>query len=324
MKFDEVNETCNKLLDTIGNYFVGERLLLQKVLAAALANGHVLFEDNPGLGKTLLAKAFAKATGCDYKRIQFTPDLMPADIVGTKVWKSEKETLTLEKGPVFTHILLADEINRSPPKVQSALLECMAERQVTIEGETHKLESPFLVLATQNPIEMEGTYPLPEAQMDRFLIKLSTGYVRTLELEAEILKRRAGWRRDDPVDLIPSVTNNQSFQALQETIEKDVYVDEQIFTYISKIVRATRENSYVEVGSSPRGGLSLSKITKANAAINGRDYVVPDDVKLYAKDVLTHRIMLRMEYAFEKNITSAKIVEDILSKTEVPTQVTRR
>jgi len=177
MQFPQVKTICDEILDTVGSFFVGNRQLLEKVLAASLANGHILFEDNPGLGKTLLAKAFAKATGCNWGRIQFTPDLMPSDIVGTKVWRANTSEFTLEKGPVFTNILLADEINRSPPKVQSALLECMEERQVTIEGETHILDRPFFVMGTQNPIELEGTYPLPEAQLDRFLVKLSTGYV---------------------------------------------------------------------------------------------------------------------------------------------------
>ncbi len=177
MKIEKVKETCDEIIGVVGSFFVGERLLLNKVLAAAMANGHILFEDNPGLGKTLLAKAFAKVTGCTWGRVQFTPDLMPTDIIGTKVWRMNTSEFTLEKGPVFTNILLADEINRSPPKVQSALLECMEERQVTIEGETLPLEPPFFVMATQNPIELEGTYPLPEAQMDRFLLRLSTGYV---------------------------------------------------------------------------------------------------------------------------------------------------
>ena len=188
MKLEEVKQLCDNILEVVGNYFVGETPLLHKILAGAMANGHILFEDYPGLGKTLLAKTFAKATGCTWSRIQFTPDLMPSDIIGTKVWRMNTSEFTLEKGPVFTNILLADEINRSPPKVQSALLEAMEERQVTIEGETHTLISPFFVMATQNPIELEGTYPIPEAQMDRFLLKLSTGYVRSLEKEFQILR----------------------------------------------------------------------------------------------------------------------------------------
>jgi MoxR-like ATPase len=299
-------------------------MLLQKVLAASYANGHVLFEDYPGLGKTLLAKAFAKATGCEFSRVQFTPDLMPSDIVGTKVWKMDKSSFVLEKGPVFTHILLADEINRSPPKVQSALLECMEERQVTIEGETHKLNAPFLVLATQNPLELEGTYPLPEAQMDRFMIKLSTGYVKTLDLEAEILKRRASWRRDSPIDEIPSMTSARVFRDLQRVVEEKVYVDDQIFNYIAQIVRATRDNPRVEVGSSPRGGLSLFKLSKANAAIDGRDYVIPDDVKVFARDALSHRIIPKIEFTLQKQVDTGSLVDEALSSVEVPRQSMRR
>jgi MoxR-like ATPase len=299
-------------------------MLLQKVLAASYANGHVLFEDYPGLGKTLLAKAFAKATGCEFNRIQFTPDLMPSDIVGTKVWKADKSSFVLEKGPVFTHILLADEINRSPPKVQSALLECMEERQVTIEGETHRLSAPFIVLATQNPLELEGTYPLPEAQIDRFMVKLSTGYVKTPDLEAEILRRRASWRRDNPVDEIPPVTNAKVFFDLQQAVEEKVYVDDQILDYIAQIIRATRDNPYVEVGSSPRGGLSLFKLSKANAAINGRDYVIPDDVKIYARDVLSHRIIPKLEYTLQKEMNLGSLVDEALSRVEVPRQTMRR
>lgn len=324
MNVDEICDACGKLLDAIEEYFVGDRVLLQKVLAAALANGHVLFEDNPGLGKTLLAKVFAKATGCSFRRVQFTPDLMPADIIGTKVWRSRSSEFLLEKGPVFTHILLADEINRSPPKVQSALLECMEERQVTIEGETHRLESPFFVLATQNPIEVEGTYPLPEAQLDRFLLKLSTGYVGSAEQETEILRRRLSWGGDDPADLVNPVTDTQRFRELQEGVESGVYMDGQILEYITNIVRGTRGNPYVEVGSSPRGGLSLLKVAKANAAIDGRDYVIPDDVKLYARDVLCHRIIMRMEYTFDRKITPESVVDSVLAETKIPRETSRR
>ena len=324
MNLTELQEKSNDIINTVGQYFVGERSMLVKVLASALANGHVLFEDYPGLGKTLLVKVFARSIGCDYRRIQFTPDLMPSDIVGTKVWVMEDSSFRLEKGPVFTNILLADEINRSPPKVQSALLECMEERQVTIEGDTHRLNTPFFVLATQNPIELEGTYPLPEAQMDRFLLKLQTGYVRSVELEAEIMRRRSRWKQDDPTELVPNVTDAISFRDMQQAVEDDVYVDDQIFTYISEIVRKTRENHYVEVGSSPRGGLSLYKVSRAHAAINGRDYVIPDDIKEYALPALSHRMILKLEYAFDDKISPNSIVDEILEKVEAPKQVTRR
>ena len=324
MNLDELQSNCESILDVVGSYFVGDRILLQKVLASALANGHVLFEDYPGLGKTLLVKVFAKTMGCDYRRIQFTPDLMPADIVGTKVWVMGESSFKLEKGPVFTNILLADEINRSPPKVQSALLECMEEHQVTIEGETHILDTPFFVLATQNPIELEGTYPLPEAQMDRFMLKLSTGYVDSVDLEAEILRRRSSWRRDDPTTLIKPVTDSVNFREMQKLVEETIYVDDSIFKYISEIVRNTRTSSYVDVGASPRGGLSLFKVSKANAAIEGRDYVIPDDIKLYAKNALSHRILLKMEYALEESVKPENIVGEILEKVEPPMHVNRR
>ena len=324
MNFENLRENCDKILDVVGQYFVGDRRLLIKVLASALANGHILFEDYPGLGKTLLVKVFAKSMGCDYRRIQFTPDLMPSDIVGTKVWVMEDSSFRLEKGPVFTNILLADEINRSPPKVQSALLECMEERQVTIEGETHKLDTPFFVLATQNPIELEGTYPLPEAQMDRFLLKLETGYLDSVAKEAQIIQRRAKWRQDDPTELVPRVTDTDIFRGMQRLVEEEIYVDEQIFTYISEIVRMTRANQYVEVGSSPRGGISLFKISKAHAALAGRDYVIPDDIKEYASAALCHRMILKLEYAYDNRVTTNQIVQEILGKVEAPKRVTRR
>jgi len=324
MKLEKVKELCDSIMDTVGSYFVGERLLLSKILAGALANGHILFEDYPGLGKTLLAKIFAKATGCTWSRIQFTPDLMPSDIIGTKVWRMNTSEFTLEKGPVFTNILLADEINRSPPKVQSALLECMEERQVTIEGETHKLEAPFFVMATQNPIELEGTYPIPEAQMDRFMLKLSTGYVKSLEKEYEILKRRVSWQQDDPTELVTPIASNKIFREMQQFVEREVYIDDQILMYISDIVRKTRESQYVEVGSSPRGGLGLTKITRALAVINRRDFVTPDDVKLVAHDVLAHRIILKMEYELDRQTDPVEIINQILDKVEPPVDVTRR
>ena len=323
MKLEEVKQLCDNILEVVGNYFVGETPLLHKILAGAMANGHILFEDYPGLGKTLLAKTFAKATGCTWSRIQFTPDLMPSDIIGTKVWRMNTSEFTLEKGPVFTNILLADEINRSPPKVQSALLEAMEERQVTIEGETHTLISPFFVMATQNPIELEGTYPIPEAQMDRFLLKLSTGYVRSLEKEFQILKRRVTWQQDDPTDLVESIASNKIFRDMQQFVEKDVYIDDQILMYISDIVRKTRENQFVEVGSSPRGGLSLTKISKAIAVINGRDFVTPDDIKFVTRDVLAHRIILKMEYELEQTDPD-QIISEIIEKIEPPIDVTRR
>jgi len=304
------------IIETTRTFFVGEPLMLRKVLAAALSNGHVLFEDNPGLGKTLLAKVFAKAVGCDWKRIQFTPDLMPADIIGTRVWNGTE--FTVEKGPVFTNVLLADEINRSPPKTQSALLETMEEKQVTIEGTTYKLSRPFFVIATQNPIELEGTFPLPEAQLDRFLLKMSMGYVKSLELENEILRRRIRWTTDDPTENIQPAVVQGDFLEMQHLVENSVYVDEQILQYINQIVRATRTHPAVEVGSSPRGGLSLLKVARAYAATGGRDFVTPDDVKALAKEALSHRIIMKMEYEIEGKVTADNVVEEVVNKIEPP------
>jgi len=316
----EVKETTGAILENIGNYFVGNKLVLKKMLAAALANGHVLFEDNPGLGKTLLAKTFAKAAGCNWSRIQFTPDLMAADILGTRVWRLAEAKFVLEKGPVFTNILLADEINRSPPKTQSGLLEAMEERQVTIEGETHVLNPPFFVIATQNPIEMEGTYPLPEAQMDRFLLKIRMGYVETREEESLILKRRISWKQDDPTNLVKPITDHETFVEMQEFIERDVYVDDQIIDYITDIVRLTRKHPMIEIGASPRGGLSLLKVARSSAAISGRNFVTPDDIKMFVNDALGHRMIMKMEYAIEGTFSVDAVLKEIMDQVEVPKQ----
>lgn len=312
-----MGEACNRVVEEICKIYVGDDLLVRKVLAAALANGHVLFEDNPGLGKTLLAKTMAFSIGCEFSRIQFTPDLLPADILGTKVWRQKDGSFELLKGPVFTNILLADEINRSPPKTQSALLEVMEERQVTIEGETHRLAAPFFAMGTQNPIEYEGTYPLPEAQMDRFLLRLSTGYAKTLEQERLILARRIDWKKDDPTtDLKPAITAQQ-FRSLQKSVENDIYVDDVILRYIAEMVRKTREHPQVDVGSSPRGGLALLKASRAMALIRGRDFVTPDDVKTFALDALSHRLILKLEHALE-GVKESAIVKEISSTVPVP------
>lgn len=308
---------CQRIIDTISTVFVGNKPLLRKLLAAGIANGHVLFEDYPGLGKTLLAKIFANTIGCKYTRIQFTPDLLPADIVGMKVWRQKDSSFELMKGPIFTNILLADEINRTPPKTQAALLEAMEERQVTIEGETHILHAPFFVLATQNPIEQEGTYPLPEAQMDRFMVKMSTGYVESLNDEVAILSRRIEWKKDDPSKDVKPVLSLAEFQSLQKLAETSIYVDTCILEYVGQIIRATREHPKVEIGSSPRGGLSLLKISRAIALIHGRDFVTPDDVKMFVVDTLAHRIILDIEEALEGTRVE-NIVEEIVAGIKVP------
>ncbi len=313
----EARQICRQIIEQVSSVYVGHRQLLIKLLAAALANGHVLFEDYPGLGKTLLAKVFAKATGCKFVRIQFTPDLLPADIIGGKVWRQKESVFELVKGPIFTNILLADEINRTPPKTQAALLEAMEERHVTIEGETYYLESPFFVLATQNPIEMEGTYPLPEAQMDRFLLKLSAGYLKTAEEEADILSRRIQWKKDDPSEDVSPVISPADFKLLQEMVEHRIYVAKCILDYITQIVRRTREHPRVEIGSSPRGGLALLRVSRAMALINGRDFVTPDDVKIFTVDVLAHRIILKIEEAIE-GVKEEEVIKEIAQEVPAP------
>jgi MoxR-like ATPase len=318
MHVDRVRAISNAILEGLGKVYVGKRMMLTKLMASSFANGHVLFEDYPGLGKTLLAKLYSKIIGCQWSRVQFTPDLMPADILGTKVWKMNEQTFSFERGPIFTNVLLADEINRAPPKTQAGLLEAMEERQVTIEGETYKLTKPFLVIATQNPIEMEGTYPLPEAQMDRFLLKMSMGYVETLNQESLILKRRIFWKQDDPTQLIQPVTNQQTFRAVQEYIERHIYVDDKIIDYISEVTRETRKHPVVEVGASPRGGLALLKVARAHAAITGRAFVTPDDVKMFVHDALNHRIIMKMEYILEGSFSVDAVLNEILEKIEVP------
>ncbi len=323
MTAEMAQKLCRRIIEAVNTVFVtGDKAMLQKILAAFLGGGHILFEDNPGLGKTLLVKTIARVTGCEWNRIQFTPDLMPADIVGTKIWKGAASAFELEKGPIFTNFLLADEINRAMPKTQSALLEAMEERQVTIEGETHGLAPPFTVMATQNPIEMEGTYPLPEAQMDRFLVRLSLGYVEDPERETDILRRRIAWRRDDPTADIEAAITQDQLVSLQEAAEA-VYVDQNVLSYITAIVRATRADEKIRVGASPRGALALLKLSRALALCVGRDFVLPDDVKALAVDALAHRIIVDVEYTLE-GLEAGQILAEILKGVEVPGEVTPR
>jgi MoxR-like ATPase len=317
MNLEKASASCDNIMGQIRSLYVGDELLINKILAAALANGHVLFEDNPGLGKTLLAKTLAFSIDCNFSRVQCTPDLLPADILGTKVWRPKNGSFELLKGPVFTNILLVDEINRSPPKTQSAVLEVMEERQVTIEGETYRCETPFFVLATQNPIEYEGTYPLPEAQIDRFMMKLSTGYPRTLDGEKLIVRRRIEWRKDDPTRDLKPVISAEDFSTLQRTVENDIYIDDVILEYIAEIVRKTREDQRVEVGASPRGSLALLKASRAMAFIRKRDFVTPDDVKIIAVDALAHRLILKVEDVM-RQADERKIVKKILDSVSVP------
>ncbi|MEK6975773.1 MAG: MoxR family ATPase [Candidatus Thermoplasmatota archaeon] len=306
-----------QVIDVVARYFVGQRRTLEKVMAGALANGHILFEDPPGLGKTLLVKVFSRALGLDSRRIQFTPDMLPADIMGSKIWNPATRQFELFKGPIFTGVVLADEINRAPPKTQSALLEAMEERQVTIEGQTIPIPPPFFVLATQNPIEQEGTYPLPEAQMDRFLLRLSTGYPTDLGAEKEILRRRISWQAEDPMNTVPVVCDHKTFRAWQSIVEKDIFVHDSLLDYMATLVRRLREHPKVEVGPSPRGSLALLRVSRALAFVRGRNYVIPDDVVECAGDVLAHRTIIEVEQSLE-GVTSAEVVAEVVRSVAQP------
>ncbi len=282
-------------------------------MLALLANSHILFEDYPGLAKTLLARSFAMSMGCDFSRIQFTPDLLPADITGTYVYNIKSGDFELRKGPVFTNILLADEINRAPPKTQAALLEAMQERQTTLDGKTHLLQDPFIVMATQNPIEYEGVYPLPEAQLDRFLVRLQLGYPSRTE-EVEIMRRRMARGREDVV--LDPVADANMILELQKAVE-GIHVDDDVLGYIADIVQATRTQRQIEVGASPRGSLAIFKLSRARAVFHGRDYVIPDDVKEAAAPALVHRLIMKAE-SWVKGTNPNQVLDDILKTIPVP------
>ena len=319
---DEV-AALQALTHGIGRAIVGKSAVVEKLVCGALAGGHVLMEDFPGLGKTLLVKTFSRNVAAGFKRVQFTPDILPSDILGTKIWDNATREFQLVKGPVFTNVLLADEINRAPPKTQSALLEAMEERQVTIDGETHKLPRPFFVLATQNPVEQEGTYPLPEAQMDRFLLRLSMGYPKTDEEEAAILERRAGWAKDDPTQDLQPVMSLEQFQSLVARVESGVHVSSDVMLYIGRVVRAVRDHPQVRVGPSPRGTLALYKLSKAIALMRGRDFVVPDDIKMFTVDALAHRTLLKIEDLLS-GAAADKAVREAVATVPVPAARTIR
>ncbi|MHB8586058.1 MAG: AAA family ATPase [Thermoplasmatota archaeon] len=291
---------------------VGKEHVVEKLVAGALAGGHILMEDYPGLGKTLLVKTFARTLSSEFRRIQFTPDILPSDILGTKIWDQGKREFTLKRGPIFANVLLADEINRAPPKTQSALLEAMEERQCTIDGESLALPRPFFVLATQNPIEQEGTYPLPEAQMDRFLLRLRMGYPLTDEEEAQILARRQTWQRDDPTTLLKPLLDTQGFLGLMDVVEKRIRVAGEVQLYMARLVRAVRQHPRVRVGPSPRGTLALFKLGKAIALLHGRDFVVPDDVKSIAVEALAHRTILKVEHLLSGDAPEGVVREAVL------------
>lgn len=311
---DGKNVISQEILDELSKVVIGKREVLENVMTAILSDGHVLIEDNPGLAKTLVARSFSEVLGCIFKRVQFTPDLLPADITGSYVLNRRTSDFELRKGPIFTNILLADEINRAPPRTQSALLEAMQERQVTIENDTMKLERPFLVIATQNPIEYEGTYPLPEAQLDRFIMKLEIGYPNAGE-EVAILEARDARKSDEFA--VRKIGDPSGLLQMQRLVEEKVHVDSAVFKYMVEIVRQTREHKSVQVGSSPRGSLALLKLSKSRAWLSGRSYVLPDDVKAVAISALSHRLVLQPEQWISGG-KPQNVIREILGKVPVP------
>jgi len=313
MRPEDVKETCAAIMDEVGRAIVGKREVMERVMLAILCDGHLLFEDYPGLAKTLMAKSFATTSGCEFKRVQFTPDVLPSDITGTYIYRREEGTFDLREGPVFANILLADEINRAPPKTQAALLEAMQEKQVTLEGKTHPLPRPFIVLATQNPLEYEGTYPLPEAQVDRFLLKTQVGYPDPGE-EAQILLRRKERKREE-VDL-ERVCTPEGILDMQSAVEQ-IHVEDTMREYMVSIVDATRKSSQLEVGASPRGTLALMRLSMARGAIHGRDYITPDDVKAVAIPSLAHRLILQPD-PWIKGVRAEQVLGRILMEIPVP------
>jgi len=308
-----VQELATAVADAVEQAIIGKREAVELVLFALLADGHVLIEDLPGLGKTLLARSFAQVCAMDFARIQFTPDLIPSDITGASIYDRSSGSFTFERGPIFTNILLADEINRAPGKTQAALLEAMEERQVTLENTTRQLESPFLVLATQNPIEYEGTYPLPEAQLDRFLVRIAIGYPSE-DAERDILLERSR-RRRERIELEP-VCDQQALRAMQAAIE-EVHVAPPLAEYAVAIARATRESPQLAVGASPRGSLALMKLARARAAYLGRDFVTPDDIKAVSIPALAHRVTLAPELWVQR-IDPAEAVRAAVASVAVP------
>ena len=308
-----VTEQAHRVIDEVEKAVIGKRPVLEMILMAMLSDGHVLIEDLPGLAKTLMARSFATVTGLDFARLQFTPDLMPMDITGSTVLDPSRAEFEFRRGPVFSNLLLADEVNRAPAKTQAALLEAMQERQVTVDGISHDIERPFLVIATQNPIEFEGTYPLPEAQLDRFIMRIDIGYPEIAD-EQTILTERLE-RKSDEVEL-RRVISPAELRAMQAAAE-EVHVDSSIVEYIVALVAATRERHRVQVGSSPRGSLALLKLARARAVLNGRDFVTPDDVKGVAGPALAHRLILKPEM-WVQDVSDSDVVRECLEAVPVP------
>ena len=313
MTLGDVTKHAREVREALGAVIVGKDDVLARILAGLLANGHVLIEDYPGLAKTLIARMFAQALGLGFKRVQFTPDLLPADITGSFLFDQREGRFEFRRGPVFTNLLLADEINRATPKTQAALLEAMQESQVTVEGESFALAPPFLVIATQNPIELEGTYPLPEAQLDRFMLRVAVGYPSADE-EREILARRRKRREEEA--RVPLVVSRDELSAMQRALE-DVFVSDPVERYIVELVQATRADHRVALGASPRGALALLKLARAEAVLRGRDFVTPDDVKTMAVPALAHRLILQPEL-WVATLSASQVVTHLLSTVPTP------
>jgi MoxR-like ATPase len=308
----EVQAIAQKIVDNVEEVIVGKYDAVQLTVVALLCEGHLLIEDVPGTGKTMLAKAVSRSLGCDFRRIQFTPDMLPSDVTGVSVFNQKTREFEFRPGPVMAQIVLTDEINRATPKTQSALLEAMEERQITVDGVTYPMEQPFLVLATQNPIEYEGTFPLPEAQLDRFMLRISLGYPSASD-EITVLDRQ---QHSHPVTRIQQVVSAEELVQAQQRI-KGVYIDDLVKEYIVRLVRATRKHPDIYLGASPRGSLALYKTGQARAAIMGRDYVIPDDVKALAMETLAHRLIISPS-ARIKNVDPLAVIQEILDSIPVP------